>query len=843
MAYKYFRTITIDNTKIAANETNYPVLINEPAVLESGRQTYAFNARMNTMCRYGDKTFIVYLDSSYGVRVVEYDTSTERSIETVLVASQGSNDHYAPSICVDTNGYLHVFYGAHGGSALQWMKSSNSADSTEWGSASAIVAGAGNPAYPQPVVDKAGKIWLFYRELADIEYRTLALGGGSWSGATELIDGESYVVNPQDVCISNHASGSQQIHLLADWYDTGDQIHDDPSYARYDISTATWEKSDGTDYTLPIQRADIEKIAGNSNFAQGICVDPDNHPHVVYRDITNSYLHHGHVEAGSWTDDAVDGTNDYDHWFAQIIYRAGGLEIYAIENLANNEVRKHRSTNEGDDWTKTNITSGSSNNQQAICIGGDQPYTHPDPYLAWVDDTAEPCRIYTYPTTIGTTAFATTANGGYINNTVATGGASGALTVPADLVFSPNKDGSSKYSFEIEKYSATTGELVAWVKIPSLSSGSDTVFYVAYGDSGVVASQEDITGTWDTKYKLVNNMMGASATACKDSTSNNNDPTGDTGGPHSYQESDKFGYAVDLADANQSSINIPDADTLDFGSATDFTLEAVVSVGALASGEALPIIYKRYGGGDASAIFYSLFVYDPDGNGGHINGNIDDDVTPVAIIGTAIVDDGDTHYIICTFDRDGNGQVYLDGSTDGSSVSISDVGDIDNDNQFDIGRSVGGDVGGVITMIRVRADLMDADEITTTYNNLFSYNDFYEMTEHVISGSAAWGHITGVVEDNVRTFLNNWTGTGDIERSHDDEQLATSSGEYMESEIVETGAGLYEIDQNYYKAGDNVTLKYKHGATQAACDAAEFGAYSAPFDSLGFVQIRVESAL
>jgi hypothetical protein len=112
-----------------------------------------------------------------------------------------------------------------------------------------------------------------------------------------------------------------------------------------------------------------------------------------------------------------------------------------------------------------------------------------------------------------------------------------------------------------------------------------------------------------------------------------------------------------------------------------------------------------------------------------------------------------------------------------------------------------------------------------------------------IIGSTAWGHVTGVVEDNTRPFDGKWSGTGDVERVGDNEQIALASGEYMESEVVNTGTNLYEIDQNVYQAGDDVTIKFRHGATEAACLAAAYGNYTVPFDSLGFVQIRLESTL
>jgi hypothetical protein len=42
---------------------------------------------------------------------------------------------------------------------------------------------------------------------------------------------------------------------------------------------------------------------------------------------------------------------------------------------------------------------------------------------------------------------------------------------------------------------------------------------------------------------------------------------------------------------------------------------------------------------------------------------------------------------------------------------------------------------------------------------------------------------------------------------------------------------------------DNVTLKYRHGNTIAACEAASWNTYTIPFTSLGFVQVRIESTL
>jgi Peptidase family C25/Concanavalin A-like lectin/glucanases superfamily len=88
---------------------------------------------------------------------------------------------------------------------------------------------------------------------------------------------------------------------------------------------------------------------------------------------------------------------------------------------------------------------------------------------------------------------------------------------------------------EIEKYVSTTGELVAWVRIPSVNTAaaaSNTVVYVYYGDSTVTSPTENPNGVWDSNYVAVwhlkesgNGTVGEFA----DSTSNANHGQGGAG--------------------------------------------------------------------------------------------------------------------------------------------------------------------------------------------------------------------------------------------------------------------------------------------------------------------------
>jgi predicted GH43/DUF377 family glycosyl hydrolase len=112
------------------------------------------------------------------------------------------------------------------------------------------------------------------------------------------------------------------------------------------------------------------------------------------------------------------------------------------------------------------------------------------------DQTNYPVLIYgTYDGTNGEPDIRTAVNGGHVEHT-AFGGASGSVTIPADLVFSPNSDGSNPYDFEIKEYNPVTGWILAWVKIPSPSGSEDTVFYMVYGDPELEGT-EHIAHNWN----------------------------------------------------------------------------------------------------------------------------------------------------------------------------------------------------------------------------------------------------------------------------------------------------------------------------------------------------------
>ena len=107
-------------------------------------------------------------------------------------------------------------------------------------------------------------------------------------------------------------------------------------------------------------------------------------------------------------------------------------------------------------------------------------------------------------------ALKTVANGGHVVN------ANG-----YDIGFYADSGGTIKLKWEVEKYDGTTGNLIAWVKIPSVSSSTDTVFYLMYGDSSINTDQSDPPNTWDSNFNAVWHLGNDTTLSLIDSISGN----------------------------------------------------------------------------------------------------------------------------------------------------------------------------------------------------------------------------------------------------------------------------------------------------------------------------------
>lgn len=134
-----------------------------------------------------------------------------------------------------------------------------------------------------------------------------------------------------------------------------------------------------------------------------------------------------------------------------------------------------------------------------------------------VDHTKVPSTDQTNFTVVVTGTYsylATVANGGKVSN------ASG-----YDIVFATDNTCVTRLDWEIVNWSATTGTVEYWIRVPTLTTASDYVFYVCYGDASITTDQSNRTGTWNTNFKGIFHYGSPSSLSLNDSTSNGNDGT------------------------------------------------------------------------------------------------------------------------------------------------------------------------------------------------------------------------------------------------------------------------------------------------------------------------------
>lgn len=206
-----------------------------------------------------------------------------------------------------------------------------------------------------------------------------------------------------------------------------------------------------------------------------------------------------------------------------------------------------------------------------------------------------------YPVLIkGTYAYlATTANGGGVEN------ASG-----YDVIFTSDSAGSTQLKHEVERWINTTGEVIYWVKIPTLDGDADTTFYMFYGNSSVSTDQSDKNNVWRSEYKVVAHLQETGAGTSNeyiDSTANANHGTGGVGTTNVPDRvTGKIGYAQQFDDATTDGIDIADHASLDLAANTDGTISLWVKESGSGSSTWEVLFAKR----TAATCNYQAFLWE-----------------------------------------------------------------------------------------------------------------------------------------------------------------------------------------------------------------------------------------
>jgi hypothetical protein len=286
-----------------------------------------------------------------------------------------------------------------------------------------------------------------------------------------------------------------------------------------------------------------------------------------------------------------------------------------------------------------------------------------------------------------------------------------------DIVFTM-ADGKIKLDHEIEGYYSSSGELIAWVRIPLLSSSSDTIIYIYYGNERATKPIENPEGVWTSDYKGVWHLSESNGEAL-DSTSYGTNGTiegtvtqGDTG---------KIDGAYTIEPNGNDNIDMGDPvdGHLDFGTGS-FTVSVWVKDYPYTNYN--NVIYKgARSGSDFQG--YSLYHRTNDGDAcwaiGDAVARVQNDYD--------YSQDGTWRYLVGVADRDSQvSRVYINGVEQGTGISISSIGSVDSDRSFSIPGSFSY-LDATVDEVRISSGVRPAEWILTEFNNQNDTSTFYSI--------------------------------------------------------------------------------------------------------------------
>jgi hypothetical protein len=299
-----------------------------------------------------------------------------------------------------------------------------------------------------------------------------------------------------------------------------------------------------------------------------------------------------------------------------------------------------------------------------------------------------------------------------------------------DIVFRSTTCGQLDH--EIEKYDGTEGDLIAWVRVPTLSAGTDTEIYMYYGDSNVTCSPENPPGVWDSNYAGVwhlDETVSDEATdgTHYDSTTNDND-----GSQTNNDDTDGRIGTGQLFDGSSDWIQVPDSSSVDI-TGDKITLSAWVKSTADQNDDAGIVIKNNQGG----VYNYNLNVQTSDQGNFRVTTSTGETYLTA---GPALTTDR-WYFLYGIYDGT-NAKLYLDDSEVGTAANTGNI--LSTNEPVLIGRRALDDARyftGVIDEVHISNIARSTDWMITEYRNQSDPGNFYAIGscfEQTTTGTNAW---------------------------------------------------------------------------------------------------------
>lgn len=380
-----------------------------------------------------NRTYFTYGDVNSNPMITYFDNDTMQSADPVQIAATPiTNDAHAhPSMVIDSEGYLYVFYGSH--NSNQWMiRSSNPEDISSWDNPRIL---SGVLTYPETFII-GDTMYCLYRQRVTLPgnfldhkwgYRTSTdyQTNWTWSDETILVDA-SPMIGAYDkfaypiICLGNE-SPIPKIHMSFIVYDPliPPTLWRDVYYTYSDDAMLSWKKSDGSTISLPLTEYNTEQILDydyTHGWINDIQVDSNNQPYILFLEgndgSVENILKIAKYENNAWEVRTITDTpNSRYNSGCLRIEPDGTIKVYAAIGGDPNgngpgdyggEIQEFTSTDNCETWTKTlDITQNSSpllHNFPLTALNSwnYRPVTNDKIHVAWCSGLNEPGQIHAW---------------------------------------------------------------------------------------------------------------------------------------------------------------------------------------------------------------------------------------------------------------------------------------------------------------------------------------------------------------------------------------------------------------------------------------------------------------
>jgi hypothetical protein len=294
-----------------------------------------------------------------------------------------------------------------------------------------------------------------------------------------------------------------------------------------------------------------------------------------------------------------------------------------------------------------------------------------------------------------------------------------------DISFILHSDNITQLNHEIEYFNGDTGELFAWVNIPSLSSSIDTKIWMYYGNSES-GNQENIEDTWDSNYVMVQHLNEETGTLF-DSTSNNNDGTNDNA---TFNSSAKIDGAYEF-DGIDNNIDVGTFDIIGEGLTISVWFNADNFAENTLCTSGIRLVSKAIG--QSSSSHYWMIAPADYGDMYRYRLKTDQSGTSNLIVSSGGLSTGIWYNIVATYDGS-HMRIYQDGNELGSTAKTGNVS-TNSDASVFIASNPPDDYrpfDGVIDEVQISNIARDESWIILTYENQNDPASFISISEQDI---------------------------------------------------------------------------------------------------------------